>query len=357
MSLLGRYLIGRYLRSFAMCLAVALGLLLVVDFFQRIDDFASYKANPSMIAAYFVLRAPKILSDVYPAAALFAVLLSIGSMVRTNEVQAMHACGVSVFQIARPLVVMSVCISILAFLWNETVVPPAAARARIVKNIGIRGLRERGLLDTSGLWFEAPQGFLSIDYFDAAREVLHGVTLHVLDPAFHLRSMVEIPQATWRTDHWEPEEGTVRTFGEGGSFEFRPLAPGDLTISGTPAEFSKKTPSADEFNTRELAARIRALEAKGLDPAEFQVDLQSKLAMPLSGVITVLLGVPLALRGSRRGGTAQYLGTGLAACFAYWLTQALTVSAGHAGALPPVIAAWTADILFVLIGGLLASRT
>ncbi len=357
MSILGRYLVGLYLRAFVLCLVGAVGLLLVVDFFQRIGEFATYDANASLIATYFALRAPKMVADVYPAAALFASLLSVGSLVRTNEVQAMHACGVSVFQIARPLVLTSICISIIAFMWNETVVPPMAARARAVKNIGIRGLRERGLLDTNSLWFQVPEGFLNIDYFDAAQEILHGVTAHMVDSNFHLRRIVEVPQATWQQDHWNLASGTVSSYGEAGALEFRPLVPGDLTLAGTPAEFSKRTPRADEFNTRELFERIQMLKSKGLDPAEFQVDFQFKLAMPLSGVITVLLGVPLALRGSRRGGMVQYLVTGLMACFAYWLTQALTVSAGHAGALPPFIAAWTANILFVLVGGLLASRT
>jgi len=356
-SILGRYLVGFYLRAFVLCLAGAVGLLLVVDFFQRIGDFATYDADASLVAAYFAMRIPKMLADVYPAAALFAALLSIGSLVRTSEVQAMHACGISVFQIARPLVVTSVCISVIALLWNETVVPPMAARARTVKNIGIKGLRERGLLDASSLWFQVPEGFLNIEYFDAAREILHGVTLHAIDPNFQLRRVVEVPQATWQRDHWKLSQGTVRIFGDAGAFDFRPLVPADLTLSGTPAEFSKRTPRADEFNARELAERIRVLKSKGLDPAEYQVDLQFKLAMPLSGVITVLLGVPLALRGSRRGGMAQYLGTGLTACFAYWLTQALTVSAGHADALPPLVAAWAANVLFVLIGGLLALRT
>lgn len=358
MSILGRYVVGLYLRSFVLCLAGAVGLLLVVDFFQRIGDFATYDADASLVAAYFALRIPKMLADIYPAAALFAALLSVGSLVRSNEVPAMHACGVSVFQIARPLVVTSICISFVALMWNETVVPPMAARARTVKNIGIKGLRDRGMLDASSLWFQVPEGFLNIDYFDASREILHGVTLHAIDSGFHLRRIVEVPQATWRGDHWDLSSGTVRTFGDAaGAFEFRPLTEGDLTLAGTPAEFSKRAPRADEFNARQLAERIRVLKAKGLDPAEFQVDLQFKLALPLSGVITVLLGVPLALRGSRRGGVAQYLGTGLTACFAYWLTQALTVSAGHAGALPPVVAAWSANVLFVLIGGLLASRT
>ena len=44
-------------------------------------------------------------------------------------------------------------------------------------------------------------------------------------------------------------------------------------------------------------------------------------------------------------------------CFLYWLTQALTVSAGHAGTLPPVVAAWAANAIFAIVGALLALRS
>ena len=104
-------------------------------------------------------------------------------------------------------------------------------------------------------------------------------------------------------------------------------------------------------------SRIRTLQAKGFDPAGLQTDLQFKFALPLSGIITVLLGLPLALRGSRRAGSAQHIGTGLGICFLYWLMQALTVSAGHAGTLPPVVAAWSANAVFLLVGTLLALRS
>ena len=118
----------------------------------------------------------------------------------------------------------------------------------------------------------------------------------------------------------------------------------------------QKAPRADEFDIRQLSQRIRTLEAKGLDPTGFQTDLQFKFALPLSGIISVLIGFPLALRGSSRTGTAQHIGTGMGVCFLYWLTQALTVSAGHAGTLPPVVAAWSANAIFLLVGGLLALR-
>ncbi|HXC50195.1 MAG TPA: LptF/LptG family permease [Candidatus Limnocylindrales bacterium] len=356
MSLLSRHVVGIYLRAFAMCLVGAISLLLVVEFFSRIGDFAAYNSNPGLVAAYFALRTPKWLVEVYPAASLLAVLLGIGSLVRSNEVLAMLSCGVSVGQIGRPLVGMSILLSVSALAWNEYVVPPAAGRARAIKDIDIKSMDSRGKLDATSLWLQVPEGFLNIDYFDATNNKLEGITLHGVDEHFRLNKLIEIPEAIWRQDHWAYEGGTVREFTSDGGLTYAPLSDPHVDLGGTPAEFRRKAPRSDEFSIRQLRQRIRTLEAKGLDPAGFQTDLQFKFALPLSGIITVLIGLPLALRGSSRTGNAQHIGTGMGVCFLYWLTQALTVSAGHAGSLPPVMAAWAANGIFLLVGGMLALR-
>lgn len=355
-NLLSRYVVGLYLRTFAMCMAGGLGLLLVVEFFSRIGEFASYNAEPSLVAAYFALRTPKWLVSVYPAASLLAVLLGVGTLVRSNEVIAMNACGVSIGRIGRPLLATAILLSGLALAWNEIVVPPSMTQARAIKDIDMEGRGRRGMLDATSLWLQVPAGFLNIDYFDANDETLKGITLHGVDPRFHLDRLIEIPDAKWKDGRWTYPGGTVRTFAADGSFTYGPLADLALDLGGTPADFRKKAPRSDEFTFRQLSQRIRTLEAKGLDPASFETDLQFKFALPLSGIITVLLGLPLALRGSSRAGSAQHIGTGMGVCFLYWLTQALTVSAGHAGTLPPAVAAWAANVLFLLVGGLLALR-
>jgi lipopolysaccharide export system permease protein len=355
-NLLSRHLVGIYLRAFALCMIGAMGLLLVVEFFSRIGDFASYDSRPSLVASYFLLKIPKWMVEVYPAASLLAVLLGIGSLVRSNEVQALQACGVSIFRIGLPLWITSILMSGIAMSWNEVVVPPTAARARVIKDIDIKSMDSRGMLDASSLWLQVPDGFLNIDYFDATSNVLDGITLHGVDARFRLNSLVEIPNARWADDHWEYKDGTVREFQPDGTFTYSPLGDRRIDLGGTPAEFRRKAPRSDEFSTRQLAQRVRMLQAKGLDPAGMQTDLQFKIALPLSGIITVLIGLPLAMRGSRRGGSAQHIGTGMGVCFLYWLMQALTVSAGHAGTLPPVVAAWAANAVFLLVGGLLALR-
>jgi len=356
MSLLARYLVGLYLRTFALCMVGGMGLLVMVDFFDRIGDFAAYDSSASLVATYFALKMPKWLVEVYPAASLLAVLLGVGSLVRSNEVLAMQACGVGVARVGKPLLATSLVLSFAAMAWNEVVVPPTAARARSIKDIDIKGLATRGMLDATSLWLQVPEGFLNIDYFDATHNTLKGITLHGVDERFRLNRLIEIPGASWKHDHWEYQGGSLREFTTDGGFTFAPLADRKVDLGGTPAEFRRKAPRSDEFSIRQLAQRIRTLEAKGLDPAGLQTDLQFKFALPLSGLITVLIGLPLALRGSPRAGSAQHIGTGLGVCFLYWLMQALTVSAGHAGTLPPVIAAWAANGVFLIVGTLLALR-
>jgi lipopolysaccharide export system permease protein len=309
------------------------------------------------VAAYFALKTPKWLVEVYPAASLLAVMLGVGSLVRSNEVLAMQSCGISVAAIARPLLAMSILLSLLAVAWNELVVPPAAVRARAIKDIDIKSMDARGMLDATSLWLQVPDGFLNIDYYDGTHNKLEGITLHGLDERFHLVRLIEIPEAAWSGDRWEYDDGTIREFMPDGSFTYRPLVARNIDLGGSPADFRRKAPRSDEFSIRQLSQRIRTLRAKGLDPAGFETDLQFKFALPLSGLITVLIGLPLALRGSSRTGSAQHIGTGMAVCFLYWLTQALTVSAGHAGTLPPAVGAWAANGIFLLVGGLLALRS
>lgn len=64
MNILSRYILGLYLRTFGLCLLGAVGLLLVVEFFTRIGDFASYDSEASSVAAYFLLRIPEWLVEI-----------------------------------------------------------------------------------------------------------------------------------------------------------------------------------------------------------------------------------------------------------------------------------------------------
>jgi lipopolysaccharide export system permease protein len=353
MSTLGRYVVGQYLRVFGATLFAATAVFLIVDLVDRIGEYSEYSPTAAALATFYAYRLPRILTDVYPGVALLAVLLSLGLLARNREILALRACGVGSQQLAVPLLGASALVSFAALVWSETVVPPAATEARHVRDVVIKKKKDFGVMDARSIWFQDRDGFVNIDYFDATHRKLHGLRIYVAGQGFQLQRIVDVPVATWRDDAWHVGGGTVKEFDASGRFEPRPLRPGEVRLTDPPSDLAKRRPNPEEFTLGALRERVAALEARGLDASEARVDMHAKLALPLAAVVSVLVGFPLAVRGGRRFGLAYNVSVGLVTGFAYWVTMAVSISAGRAGAVPPLIAAWSPNLIFAAAGVLL----
>ena len=60
----------------------------------------------------------------------------------------------------------------------------------------------------------------------------------------------------------------------------------------------------------------------------------------------IALGIPFALRGGRTSGIAVGIGVSLGIGFGFYIVNALLLSFGQEGVIPPVIAAWAANAIF-----------
>jgi lipopolysaccharide export system permease protein len=74
-----------------------------------------------------------------------------------------------------------------------------------------------------------------------------------------------------------------------------------------------------------------------------------KIAFPLINFVVVLIGASLSTR-IRRGGMAIGFGVSLLISFVYYCALRAGQSLGHGGALPPLLAAWSANLIFGAIG-------
>jgi lipopolysaccharide export system permease protein len=352
-SIISRYITAQFVKFFLLCMLLTTGLFVLGDFFNRIGDLSSYESAAPMIVNYFLFRIPEAVITTYPAAALMGCMLSIGLLNRHREILAMRACGISTWRLAIPLLVASFFISLFMLAFNETVVPPASTNARNIKDYTIKKKHYAGAYNASSIWFQDDAGFVNIDYFDANRKALFGITLYQVGRDFRMQRVVEVPQAFWRNGAWDIEEGTVRTIMPNGDMVSRPLQYDDFTLNDPPIEFRRKRRKADEFNFRDLKSQIDRLQARGLDAVEFWVDLHYKLALPFSGLVSVFFAFPLAARGGRRGNLASNIAIGMVVCFAYWATMAVAVAMGRNGELPAIVAAWAGNGLFTMVGAAL----
>jgi lipopolysaccharide export system permease protein len=66
------------------------------------------------------------------------------------------------------------------------------------------------------------------------------------------------------------------------------------------------------------------------------------------------LSVPFAVRvNPRGGGVAVGLALSLIVAFSFWIVHSMFIALGHGGYIPPIMAAWAANLIFGLTATIL----
>ena len=347
-----RHVAGEFLRIFALALVTFVTIYIIVDFFDRFDGFLRHEAPPGAMIRYFLFKLPLVVTQVTPFAVLAGALVGLGLLARHNEFVALRACGVSLWQVAAPLLAVAAAISVGVFVWNETLVPESARRWHAIEDMEIKKRGVASVFTGRDVWYHGRAGFYNINRVAPRRGALYGLTVYQLGPDFRLRRLIEANAALWDTDRWQLVGAHTREFGAGGVRE-TPREPDDFTLPETLADFQVVSVEPEEFSYAMLHRQISDLRRKGVDVSESWVDLDLKLALPAASIMMMLLAVPLAFKGTRVTSLASGIGLGFALGFAYFVVLAFTRALGQSHALPPALAAWSANGLFGLIGSYL----
>jgi lipopolysaccharide export system permease protein len=347
-SIGNRYLIREFIGLFLPILVGFVLLFLIIDFFERLHLILENDAGVGAAVRYFGFKIPLMVTLVLPPAGLVATLLSLGMLSRRNEIIALRASGVSLPQMALPLLAVAAFISVAALLWNETIVPYCARRFQEVNVVEIRKREKRGILSEREIWYHGANGFYHIDMLDPRRQTLFGLTIYRSDPDFQLSSVVEVDSAQWTGSGWRISGATERRVSASGDVTTRALGPDDLVISETINDFLDVHREPEELSYLALRWRIAELTRKGIDASKYRVDLNMKLAVPFTTFVLAAVAIPLAGRVRRHPSLAAVLGIGFLIGFGYWVLLGLTNSLGLSGALPPVLSAWAANVVFLL---------
>jgi lipopolysaccharide export system permease protein len=108
--------------------------------------------------------------------------------------------------------------------------------------------------------------------------------------------------------------------------------------------------SAEDMGFRALWRYCTTIRDSGYDATRYLTLLHAKLSLPFAALIMAFLGIPFSLKDNRSGGLGIGIGISVVIGFSYFVINALLLSLGQAGALPPPVAAWAANLLFAAAG-------
>lgn len=360
MKRISRYVLRKFFQVFLLALATFVGLYLLVDFFEKVDDLMEHRAPLWVYFSYFAAKIPLIVVQVSPMAVLMGVFMTIGGLSRTSELTALWASGVSLVRTVVPLIGAGLLISLTVLLANENLVPLSV---RTMNHLWATEVdREPGIvLKKDRLWLREGDAIINVALADPDQGVLHGVSIFRFDQDFGLRERTFAEEARFESGRWRATSGTRYRFSpeSGQLLEARKLSDAPLELAREPAGFQFANTESEELNFRQLRARAQKLTTEGYDPSRLRVDMHNRLAAPFAAVIMAFIGIPFALRKGRSGSVALGVAVTIAIGFGYLIVQAVGLALGYASLLPAVIAAWATNLLFLLFGLwlLLANRS
>ena len=352
MKIIHRYLLSSLIRNLILCLMVVVFLFVVFDFFDRIDNILAGEASVVNTMQYFLLRIPLTASLMLPVATMVSVLLTIGIMSKNSEITAMRAAGLKLSWIAAPLFGLGVLLSLGSIVLNETIVPFTQRRAKEIYNMEIRRKDKTGDYSQSDFWWRSSGIFYSVGMFDSRSKTLYDVSKLELSGTFKIDRRVDAREAVWLDPllGWNMRGVTDYRFVQNNTLDIKTYKSMPLPISEKPSDFYDVKTDASTMSFQELRRFIKKQGANGISTSSYLANLYEKLSFPFINLIAALVVLSFALKPARSGSMAASVLAALIIGFSYYAIHSFSIALGKAELMPPLIAAWTANILMGFVG-------
>jgi len=372
--ILDDYVLRSFVSYLLLILSSLLVLFLVFTYFELLSDIVRKKIPLLTQLEYLLNFVPSVLYQITPLAVLLTVLVMFGLMQKSNEITAMKATGVSIYRTVIPILIIATTLAGGLFVLDQWYLPYANKRVETLRNM-IKGKPAQTYLRPDRKWIfgeskKRSDGTVEnrkiyyYEAFDPDRNTFGSISVFELNPhSFQMIKRVYAARARWaeHLSKWTFENGWQRSWSNApGADPLEDLRKFDVStfaeLNEPPTYFKKEVLQSSEMNYDELQRYIYDLQQGGFDVVRLRVQLQKKIAFPLITLVMAVLAVPFALSGGRRGALSGVV-VALVIGVTYVLTSSLFEAMGNVSQLPPLIAAWSPDLIFGLAGGYLIMKT
>lgn len=353
-TLLDKYILRQVIEMFIMGVAVFTSIIFASDTFITLIKQISLFGIPFKVALMMIiLNLPQVIVMTIPMGVLLATVMTLNGLSLKSEITVMRACGIGLNRVAKPIFIFALVMSIFSFVINESIVPIMTKQSKDLalwalgqKNIpeGKQNFVFKELTDEGGL-----KRLFYVGYCED--KTLHNIT--VLDTA--KEGTIQVLQATegkTSPEGWNFQKGAVYTIGDEGKILNTTLFDESIIKFGLDMSKELNKNVAKEMNFVKLINYINHNHISDEQRNIIHIELWDKLALPLTTLAFVLIGVPLAITPPRVRYNRGFLFS-ILIIFTYYLIRALSISFGEAGTLHPFLAAWMPNIVLTIFGSLL----
>lgn len=347
---LARYMIKMLLGRFVGILIGLTAVLQFLDLLATADDILKADgATWVSVLSYVSMRAPQLISQFAPFAALLASLLTLATLNQHSEVVILKSVGLSAHRILLPLGLASFVIAAGHFTFNETIVVHGNAELEYWQENDYAIDLPPDTHLAGRVWVKEGEEIILVESVSSLgnRFVLDKVSIFERDAEKRLTAMVRADFAWYQNGKWTLHE--VRRF-DTKTHSLTVDAVKEWDIPTRPDRFLALTVRANHVSLPELWQSMQRLERENIPTDRLMASFLQKLAGPASTLLMPLLAAVAAFGVHRAGSLVLRLVIGMALGFSFFVADNFMLAMGEFGAAPPFLAAWAPFFLFLLLG-------
>jgi lipopolysaccharide export system permease protein len=351
---LDRYVFTEFWKIFV---TTALGfpiLVNIIDLTDNLDKYLGQNLSAGRIALSYLYWLPDSMFMVLPAAVLFATVFSIGSLTRHSEITAAKASGISFYRFIAPIFAGAIIATVLGLILGE--LAPFTNKKRLET---LQVSKVNAGSDRYNFAYAADGGRVyKVGTLHLASESIDGMVIERKGKGPDYPSYVlSANAARYRAGRgWLLQKGAMHLLTDSThnmTFSFDSLV--DRHFAEPPKQLTLTEKAPTDMGFRELGRFITSMERSGAEVNELRVERMLKIAIPVTCIVILLFGAPLAT-STQRGGAAYGIGLSLATTVIFLMLIQLTKGIGGKGMIPADLAAWLPSIIFGIVGAILFAR-
>lgn len=349
MKTIDYYIIKKFLGTFFYSISLLILIVIIFDLSENIDDFIAKKTPlNAIIFDYYFNFIPYFVNLFSYLFTFISVIYFTSQMASNSEIIAFLSSGISYNRLLRPYFYSAIILALLSFYLANFLIPHTNQKRRAFTDVYFQNLSKN---KDENIHLQIDPGtFVYIESFNLKNFTGNRFTIERFK-GNKLEYKLMADRIVWDTltTHWRIENYTVRTI-DGMKEKITQGKSLDTTLNLVPAELYIKKENYEEMTFRELERYIKKEKLKGASEVIFyDMEKYNRLASPFSMLVMTLIGVSLSSR-KLRGGIGMHLGLGILLAFAYILLMRVSTVFATFGNLPPYIAAWIPNLIFVVIG-------
>lgn len=346
-----KYILGLYWSAFIAGLLVFVTLFFATDMMSFISRFA--QTDSSVIVKYYSYYLPEIVHKMIPVATLVGTIMVLSTLNKGSELIALFASGMSLFRVCRYVFISILFIAVLDYLMSDRLLPLFSRQKNYIYYNEITKKPDQfQTIKTDRIWYRSQNNLFNIKTLTATGNVAQGLTIYFFDEAWKLIQLITAEEVELNGKQWLLKNGSVSVFSAESSFpmvsEFDTKS---ISMSEDAQDLRNTGQTSDMLNQTELYRFITKNKQAGLDTIRYEVEFHSKFSFALAGLVMSLLAIPFLVGDVRHGGSmVKNVGICLALVMSYWVLYSSAQTIGNHGQIPPLLAAWGANLFMAILG-------